>query len=80
MENEANKIACENFTYNVSYLRKHYGLSKKKMAELLDIGVGSLNKIEMGELPPRLSVEILFNIYNNFGVHPKDILGRQLGE
>lgn len=80
MKNQASRIACENFMHNVSYIRKHYGLSKKKMAELLDIGVGSLNKIENGEIPPRLSVEILFNIYDNFGIYPQDMLGRRLGE
>ncbi len=80
MEKSASKIACENFIHNVKWLRKHYCLSKKSMAMFLKIGVGSLNKIENGEIPPRLSVEILFNIYNHFGILPQDQLSRRLGE
>ncbi len=63
---------AEIFMFNVVWLRKEYGLSKKKMAKILGISAGTLNKIEKGELPPRLSVEIVFNIYNYFGILPKN--------
>ena len=71
MKSEVSKKELENFMYNVVQLRKYYGISKKRMAELLGISIGSLNKIENGEFPPKLSVEVIFNIHNIFGIHPK---------
>lgn len=59
------------FMSNMVWLRKKYGFSKVKMAKLLGIGVGSLNKIEKGELPPRISVDVVFNIHKHFGILPK---------
>lgn len=37
------------------------------MAKILGIGITTLNKIEQGVLPPRLSAEILFRIREYFG-------------
>ena len=44
------------------------------MARLLHIGVASLNKIENGELPPNLSIEILFQIHKHFHIRPNQLL------
>lgn len=55
-------------------LRKQTGLSKKEMAQILEISVSTLNKIEKGELPPRLSVEILFHIQERFKIPPHELL------
>lgn len=63
---------AEIFMFNVKWLREKHGLSKKEMAKILGISVGTLNKIEKSELPPRLSVDIVFNIYQHFGIHPKN--------
>ena len=63
----------QNFTYNVVWLRKEHNLSKTKMANLLGISVQCLNRIEKGELPPKLSIVIVFKIQENFSVHPKDL-------
>ncbi len=60
--NKEYKREEENFLYNVLWLRKHYGFSKNKMAKILEIGIGSLNKIESGEMPPRLSAKTIINI------------------
>lgn len=62
----------EIFSQNIKKIRKEQGLSKKSMAKRLKIGIQSLNKIENGELPPRLSVQIFFEIYKEFHIHPKD--------
>lgn len=78
MKKESNKREWENFVYNVAWLRKHYGISKKNMAKLLRIGVGTLTKIENGELPPRLSVKVIFNIHSCFGINPRDQLKQRL--
>lgn len=56
MKNYAFDNEIDIFLKNISYLRKHNKLSKRKMAEILGIGVKSLNKIENGELPPRIGV------------------------
>lgn len=56
------------FMKNIAYIRKKHGLSKREMAKLLKIGVESLNKLESGELPKRLSVKVLFEIERHFGV------------
>lgn len=61
------------FLDNIAWLRKKHNLSKKDMAALLQIGVGSLTKIEKGELPLRLSTEVLFRVSNIFHVAPKDL-------
>lgn len=45
-------------SYNIRVLRER--LSKKEMAKRL--GIGTLTKIEKGILPPRLMVDVLFDI------------------
>ncbi len=72
MEEKLKFTDAEIFMFNVTRLRKRHGLTKKEMAKTLGISVGTLNKIEKGELPPRMSVEIVFNIYQHFGIHPKN--------
>ena len=49
------RIFCE----NIKKIRKNKRLNKKEMANLLGISVYSLNVIEGGKLPHRLSVEII---------------------
>lgn len=68
----------EIFLKNVMWLREHYGISKKHMAELLGIGIASLNKIENGEMPKRLGVEIVFKIYDVFKILPKNQFALEL--
>ena len=70
----------EIFMQNVAWLRKRFGLSKQQMAKYLQIGVGSLTKLEQGILPPRLDVEILFTIQVLFGVPISVLLGQRLEE
>lgn len=69
----------EIFLHNVIWLRKHYGLSKKEMAKKLGISVWMLNKIERGELPSNLKIDVLFDIYKEFGVFMSDMLSVPLG-
>ncbi len=58
------------FCRNILLLRKSHGLSKKEMSQILGISICSLNKIEQGELPPRLSVSVVFQLYKFFGISP----------
>lgn len=63
-----NNDAIKIFSQNVMYLRKSHNITKKEMVKILGIGINSLNKLEQGILPPRLSVKILFRIRNYFGI------------
>ena len=58
----------EQFLKNVASLRKHYGLSKKRMAQILGIGIGSYNKLEQGIFPGRLTVDVIFNMTKYFKI------------
>ena len=60
-----------NFMNNIAYLRKKNGLSKKEMANVLNISVYALNKIERGELPKKISVEVVFNLQKRFKISPE---------
>ena len=68
MRKENKDVKTENFMRNIAWLRKRYGISKKKMAELLGVGVGTVNKLERGEFPPRLSVSVMYNIWRHFHI------------
>ena len=59
-------IICQ----NILLLRMIHGLTKKKMSQILGISISSLNKIEQGKLPPRLSVSVIFRICEYFGISP----------
>ena len=66
------QIFCENFRY----LRRSRGLTQKQMAQRLQISVGYVRRIEKGEHPPRMTVEVIFQIFRVFGITP----GRQFSE
>lgn len=68
------------FCHNVAWLRKHHKLSKKEMAKRLGIGVGSLNKLEGGTVPPNMTSEVLNNLCKHFHISLSDQFGRLLGE
>ncbi|MGN0564588.1 MAG: helix-turn-helix domain-containing protein [Candidatus Heritagella sp.] len=73
------KQELETFCFNVTWLRKNNHISRKRMAELLEISEISLAKIEKGKIPPRLSVKVLFRIQSVFRILPKDQVERRLG-
>ena len=58
------------FLLNIVYLRKCHNLSKKEMAQILGIGMGSYNKIEQGIFPKRLTTDAIFNITKYFKIPP----------
>lgn len=70
----------EVFTHNIRWLRKKHDLSKRKMAELLGIGLWSLNRLERGQIPPRMTIEILFAVQKHFGISPSAQLESRLGD
>lgn len=68
----------EYFIHNVLWLRKHYGLSKKKMAEILEISLWMLNKIESGKLSLTLEIDVLYRMQRAFGISMADTLSIRL--
>jgi len=80
MKNIENERQLKNLANNVAWLRKKYKFSKKKMAELLCISVSSLNKLESGQIPQRLGVDILFKIWEHFGIKPCEIFANRFEE
>ena len=61
------------FLHNIVWLRSHYGISKKRMARMLGIGLWSLNKLEQGIIPPRMDIHIIFAVSKQFGISPSDL-------
>ncbi|MBO5219882.1 MAG: helix-turn-helix transcriptional regulator [Clostridia bacterium] len=61
------------FCSNIRTLREREGLSKAAMAKRLHIGVGTLTRLERGELPPRLDCCIIFAICDEFDISISDL-------
>ena len=72
------KNEFEIFTSNIAFIRRKYGISKKQMSKLLGISVRSLNVIEGGEMPPRLTADIIVNVWTEFHLRPSDLFERRL--
>ena len=72
MDKKCNEKQFKNFGKNISLLRKQHGFSKKRMCQILSIGVSSLNKLEQGIIPKRLSVDIVFRIEGFFKIPAKE--------
>jgi len=68
------------FCSNITWLRKKHGLTKKTMAAALGIGLYTLNKLEAGQLPPRLSCRIFDVVYCKFAVLPSVLVGCRLDQ
>lgn len=68
----------QNFCDNIKTLRKRNKLSKTDMCKIMRIGIRSLNSIEKGILPPRISCEALIRACNYFSVLPKDMLSENI--
>ena len=74
------KTELENFVYNIKWLRRQYGLSRKQMADILEIGIWSMGKLEKGEMPLRLGINVFFAVQKYFDISPSAQLSRRLGE
>ena len=75
---DTNKSKIQTFLHNLCWLRKHFGYSKKEMAEILGISVWSLNKIERGEMPPMLRIDVIYAAQKHFGISSFSLLAHWL--
>lgn len=71
MENEKQlTIFCQ----NLRYLRQKHGLSKTRMANILGVGINTLNRLEQGVASPRLGSSVLYNAGVYFNIKTDDLL------
>ncbi|MBQ9746286.1 MAG: helix-turn-helix transcriptional regulator [Clostridia bacterium] len=70
--NNENRKEIETFLHNIAWLRKHHGISKRKMAKILHISTSTLNKIESGVLPPKMSANVIWRIKVHFDIAPDE--------
>jgi len=66
------------FCRNVAGLRMHSGYSQKYMAQLLGIGVESLKRIESGNIPPRLRIDVIFAVCRHFHIRTSVLFTQEL--
>ncbi len=55
---------------NLVHLRKKAAMTQKEMAALMGIGVSTLRKLESGQLPPRLGMDVIFALCDAFSISP----------
>lgn len=79
-----NEISVEeeikNFLHNLVWLKNHYGFSKEKMAEILEISIEIWEEVEKGKIPTSLTGEVLYIIKENFDIHPSDMIYKNLSD
>ena len=80
MKNKANNDVMEVLSYNISYLRKEYNLTKLNMAKIMGVGIKTLNKVEKGILPAKLTVDFLFRIQKYFNIPVSVIVSKKINE
>lgn len=73
-------IFWQNFVHNIVWLREHHNLSEERMAEILDIDVELLREVEKGNGANYLSVDIVYKIYDFFGVVPERMFSEIFNE
>ena len=63
------QILCQ----NIKLLRQKHNLSKTQMSQILGVSIKTLNRLEDGFLPPRISCELIFRIQRQFGIQPRQL-------
>ncbi len=63
-------IYWQNFVHNIKWLRYRYDLSEEKMADIMEICVPLLQEVEKGCMADILCVDVVYKIYDFFGVKP----------
>ena len=66
------------FGKNIAYLRTKNNLSKTSMAKIMHVGMQTLNKIENGEIPKKMDIDVFDNVYKAFGIAPHEQLSIDL--
>lgn len=76
----SNQKERQNACDNIRYLRRKHGLSRTAMARKLHVTVKTLDSLEAGLIPPRISITFLYYIHREFGISPEQLLRVRLEE
>ena len=63
-----NNNEAQNFCKNVLYLRQKNNLTQTQMAQIMEVGIGTVRLLEHGILPPRLRADVLYRLRDHFRV------------
>ena len=61
------------FCHKLRFYKIKYNLTQKEMARMCKISVVSMRKLLHNELPPKLSVECVFNLAKALNIEAKDL-------
>lgn len=59
---------------NIICLRKRHHLSRRRMAQIMGVGIATLARVESGELPRRMKASALLNLSNYFHFSTDELL------
>ncbi|MBR5247240.1 MAG: hypothetical protein IKV25_07720 [Clostridia bacterium] len=68
----------ETMLHNLIWLKRDNNFSKEEIANLLEINVADWEQIEKSVLPKNLTVNVFYIILENFGIHPSDLIYKEL--
>lgn len=71
--NDSITVEFNNFCENLKKLRIENNLTKKAMAEKLDVTTRTIRMIENHEIPTTLTVEFVYKVIRTFNVDGSDL-------
>ena len=75
IQNRKEHVFCE----NVKALRMEHQLSKRKMAQIMGVGILTLNQLEQGILPQRLKASVLLRLADHFDCSTDELFFQRYG-
>ena len=63
--------------YQISYFRKHMHMTQEELAEKLDVSREHIGAVEAPNVNRKISMDLLFDIADLFGIEPKYFLEYQ---
>lgn len=73
MYNDSISVEFNNFCDNLKKLRVENNLTKKAMAEKLEVTTRTIRMIENHEIPATLTVEFVYKVIRTFNVDGSDL-------
>ena len=67
----------EKFIQNIIELREKHGLTKSEMSDIMHVSPSAISKIERGEIPKRMNVDVVFYLSDHFGIPCDILMGRE---
>ena len=70
---------CLTFCQNLRYLRRHHGMTRKELAEVIGISPGKLARLEREEPGCRVNGEMLCRLCDYFDLSADLVLRERIG-